>query len=62
MKLIFKRRKSKVEKAVESILAFREKYGGELAKGEDSASIIRKMRDERYGKDHLRRLDSYLVK
>lgn len=42
--------------AVEAILAFREKYGEKLAKGEDSTTIIRKMRDERYGEKHLRRL------
>ena len=33
-----------------------------LAKGKDSAQILRKMRDERYGKDHLRRLSRYLIK
>ncbi len=49
----------KRKKAIESILAFREKYGAELAKGEDSTSILRKMREERYGEDHLRRLGNY---
>ncbi|MBI2613908.1 MAG: hypothetical protein HYW62_03975 [Candidatus Levybacteria bacterium] len=61
MKIIFKRPKSKIEKVVEDILAFREKYGVELAKGEDSTSILRKMREERYGEDHLRRLGSYAI-
>src|SRR3989344_8820757 len=46
----------KRRKAIESILAFREKHGKRLAQGEDSTVIIRKMREERYGKDHLRRL------
>lgn len=49
----------KRKKAIEAILEFREKYGGELAKGEDSTAILRKMREERYGKDHLGRLGSY---
>ena len=49
----------KRRKAIESILEFREKYGAELTKGEDSTQIVRKMREERYGKDHLRRLGSY---
>ena len=50
---------AKIEKAVESILAFRRKHGKRLAQGEDSTVILRKMREERYGKDHLRRLSSY---
>ncbi len=39
----------KRKEAVEAIHAFRKKYGKKLAKGEDSASIIRRMRDTRYG-------------
>lgn len=39
----------KRKKAVEGIIAFRKKYGKELAKGEDSTTIIRRMRDTRYG-------------
>lgn len=38
----------KRKKAVEAILAFRKKYGKKLAKGEDSVTIIRRMRDTRY--------------
>lgn len=49
----------KRKKAIEAILIFREKYGAELAKGEDSTTILRKMREEHYGKDHLRRLGSH---
>lgn len=49
----------KRKEAVDAILAFREKYGEQLAKGEDSTKIIRKMRDERYGTKHLRRLSNY---
>ena len=52
---LFQKRKE----AVEAILIFRKKYGKQLAKGEDSVSIIRKMRDERYGTKHLRRLSNY---
>lgn len=37
------------KEAIKSIIAFREKYGKKLAKGEDSTSIIRRMRDTRYG-------------
>lgn len=37
--------------AVEGILAFREKYGKKYAKGEDSVTIIRRMRDTHYGKN-----------
>lgn len=40
-------RREKVENAVAAIRAFREKYGKQLAKGEDSVTIIRRMRDER---------------
>ena len=61
MQVIFKRPKSKIRKAVEDILAFRKKHGAELAKGEDSMSILRQMREERYGKDHLRRLGNYTI-
>ena len=43
-KLLQKRRE-----AVKGILDFRKKYGKELAKGEDSTIIIRRMRDTRYG-------------
>lgn len=50
---------AKIEKAVENILEFRKKNGKRLAKGEDSTVILRRMREERYGKDHLRRLGSY---
>lgn len=39
----------KRKKAVEKILSFSRKYGKQLAKGEDSTSIIRRMRDTRYG-------------
>ena len=49
----------KRKKVVEGIIALGEKYGKELAKGEDSTTIIRKMREERYGQEHLRRLGSY---
>lgn len=49
----------KRKEAVEAILIFRKKYGKKLAKGEGSVSIIRKMRDERYGTKHLRRLSNY---
>lgn len=49
----------KRKEAVDAILAFRKKYGKQLAKGENSTQIIRKMRDERYGTKHLRRLSSY---
>lgn len=49
----------KRKKVVEEIIALGEKYGKELAKGEDSTSIIRRMREERYGQKHLRRLGSY---
>lgn len=49
----------KRKKAVEAILAFRKKYGKKLGKGKDSTAIIRKMRDERYGQSHIRRLNSY---
>lgn len=52
-------RLEKRKKAVEAILAFRKKYGKQLAKGEDSTKIIRRMREERYGKKHLRRLGNY---
>ena len=41
--------KRKREEAVKEIFEFRKKYGRKLAKGKDSAAIIRKMRDERYG-------------
>ena len=41
--------KRKREEAVKAILAFRKKYGRKLAKGEDSTTIIRRMREERYG-------------
>lgn len=44
---------------VEDIRKFRNTRGGNLGKGEDSAFIIRKMRDERYGQKHLRRLSNY---
>ena len=40
-------RLQKRKEAAEAILAFREKHGEKLAKGEDSATIIRRMRDER---------------
>jgi hypothetical protein len=49
----------KRRQAIKGIFAFRKKYGAKLAKGEDSTLIIRKMREERYGKSHLRRLGSY---
>ncbi len=39
----------KRQQAVEQILSFRKKYGKKLAKGEGSTSIIRRMRDTRYG-------------
>lgn len=52
-------KQEKIKKAVENILAFRKKHGKRLAQGEDSTSLLRKMREERYGKDHLRRLGSY---
>lgn len=47
------------KKVVEEIIALGEKYGKELGKGQDSTVIIRKMREERYGQKHLRRLGSY---
>lgn len=47
------------KKAVDAILAWRKKYGKKYAKGPDSVTLIRKMRNERYGKAHLRRLSSY---
>ena len=40
---------NKRKEAVEAIIAFRKKYGKKLAKGEDSVTIIRRMRDIRYG-------------
>lgn len=43
----------------EKITNFRETYGKDLAKGKDSTAIIRKMRNERYGKAHIRRLSNY---
>ena len=52
-------RQGRIEKAVENILVFRKKHGKKLAIGEDSATLIRKMREKRYGKDHLRRIGSY---
>ncbi len=36
-------------KAVEDILAFHKKHGKKYAKGEDSTTIIRRMRDTHYG-------------
>lgn len=48
-----------LNKVVEEIRRFRETYGKKLGKGKDSTSIIRKMRDERYGQSHIRRLSSY---
>ncbi|MBI2086208.1 hypothetical protein HYT74_02615 [Candidatus Daviesbacteria bacterium] len=48
-----------LENTVEEIRKFRDTYGKKLEKGQDSASIIRKMREERYGQKHLRRLSSY---
>ncbi len=53
------RKQERIEKAVENILKFRKQHGKSLAKGEDSTVLIRKMREQRYGKDHLRRLGSY---
>lgn len=52
-------RLQKRKEAVEAILIFRKKYGKQLAKGEDSTAIIRRMREERYGTKHLRRLSNY---
>ena len=52
-------KQERIEKAVENILAFRKKHGKRLAIGEDSTALIRKIRDQRYGKDHLRRIGSY---
>lgn len=49
----------KMKDLFEKINNFRETYGKNLAKGKDSAVIIRKMRDERYGKTHIRRLGNY---
>ncbi len=49
----------KRRKAIEATLAWREKYGKKYTKGKDSTSIIRGMRDERYGEKHLRRLGNY---
>jgi hypothetical protein len=43
-------KQERIEKAVENIFRFREKYGKKLAKGKDSAQIIREMRNTRYGK------------
>ncbi len=51
-------RQEQVKQAVENINKFREKYGQDVG-GEDSVKIIRRMREERYGKAHLRRLGSY---
>lgn len=48
-----------IKSVVEEIRKFRDTYGKELAKGEDSTQIIRRMREERYGIKHLRRLSSY---
>lgn len=39
----------KRKEAVQAIFSFREKYGKKLAQGENSTSILRRMRDERYG-------------
>lgn len=38
-----------IKKAVENIEKFNNTYGKQLAKGDDSAVLIRKMRDNRYG-------------
>ncbi len=40
------------EEAVEGILRFREQYGKKLAKGEDSTTLIRNMRENRYGNEN----------
>lgn len=42
-----KDRQKNVKNAVDAIRAFREQYGKKPAKGEDSVSIIRRMRKER---------------
>lgn len=42
--------KERLGKTVENILKFRKKYREKLAQGEDSTSLVRRMRDERYGK------------
>lgn len=47
-----------LEKTIEAIRKFRDTYGKKLGKGQDSTGIIRKMREERYGQKHLRRLGS----
>lgn len=39
----------KRKKAVEEIFTFAKKHAKELSKGEDSTTIIRRMRDTRYG-------------
>ncbi|MBI2315044.1 hypothetical protein HYU93_03240 [Candidatus Daviesbacteria bacterium] len=44
---------------VEDIRKFRDTHGEKSGKGEDSTSIVRKMRDERYGQKHLRRLSNH---
>lgn len=48
-----------LENTIAAIRKFRDTYGKKFKKGQDSVSIIRKMREERYGKKHLRRLSSY---
>lgn len=47
------KKQESIEKAVENILAFRKKHGKRLAKSEDSAILIRKMRDQRYGQKNI---------
>ena len=51
--------RNNLENTVEEIRKFRDTHGKKLAKGEDSTAIIRRMREERYGQKHLRRLGSY---
>lgn len=50
---------SDLKRVVDEIRKFRDTRGKQLGKGEESTAIIRKMRDERYGQKHLRRLGSY---
>lgn len=54
-----KQKAQEVQKIVEKILTFRKKHGKNTKHSFDSATIVRQMRDQRYGKNHLRRLSSY---
>ncbi len=47
------RKDEQIPEAIASIVRFRQIHGKTLAKGEDSAIIIRRMRDQRYGRNPL---------